>query len=181
MSQPTAETKNAATRKAAGAPVREPVKAIRSGNNNFILAEARRQQWFCIAEAGTDLHDLHMDAQAFSLVADKLNMMDDIRVLSADGRSFADFTVVDTGGMTAFAVLREFVERPEHQQPVEDLIPTGFTVREVNTGDAAGIAGSGRWLVERDSDKHVLSFGHPLNTRFDAIQFLRNHGSVRKG
>lgn len=178
------------TEASAATPVGEGVdrKAEESGTGEVTpidpdrhdLAEARFASHFCVAQPGTNLEDLHLNANAFSLIAARLTKFDNIRVVAADERAFADLVVVDQGPTYAICELLHIVELPRPRADMENAVPPGYTVRQVRQSDPPGIGGSGRWVVFRDSDGACLSNGTPLFSKADAVAHLCAHAAVRR-
>jgi len=181
MSEPTtiaAKTRRAAVQPVEASPTQAPRQVAPIDPRMLTLQENVLQFHFCTVDEVATLRAMDMNPDACSLIADKLELFDNVRAVSKGGEAFADFVCVDRGPSFAVLKLVQYVERPQHRVELEALIPAGFTVREISLADPQGVGGDGRYVVVRDRDNAVISYGHPLFNRADAVAFMRNHPAI---
>lgn len=166
-------------RAAAAAAVREakakpaaPRKVPQIQRGDVELAEFKVADWAVVAGHGTQPEDLDLKPEQWSMVADKINAGDLIRVRARDDSWFAIYVAIGGGTFTLNAKMLMATELPEPTGEGNDM-PDGYEVRK---GDAA----SDPWIVVRLADAHIMNVGQGHRSREDARRWLKDHAIFRR-
>ena len=170
-----AATKPAKVRSTQDAPKATERKPVIVSPDAMQLAEMRHTDWHLTVPAGVDAVDLHMLSDPWAACAHNMGLGDRLTIVTADDKLLLlGVCVYGNRGTKACVAITDRIELPQLDE-AEGSVP-GYSIRRTTSQEQATF---GNWVVVRDEDGHILSYGTKLLSKLDAIQYRDRHPAVR--